>query len=59
MPRLMGLGIEDGSYFIAQSEEAQAAGKELRQARVRAFVTTGPRIAATARTAVFTFGTWL
>ena len=42
MPLLMGLGIDYGSYFIAQSEEEQAAGKELRQALVRAFVTTGP-----------------
>ena len=48
MPLLMGLGIDYGSCFIAQSEEEQAAGKELRQALVRAFVTTGPGIAATA-----------
>jgi hypothetical protein len=59
MPLLMGLGIDYGSYFIAQSEEEQAAGKELRQALVRAFVTTGPGIAATALTTVFTFGTLL
>jgi hypothetical protein len=42
MPLLMGLRIDYGSYFIAQSEEEQAAGKEFRQALVRAFVTTGP-----------------
>jgi predicted RND superfamily exporter protein len=38
----MGLGIDFGSYFIARFEEEQTAGKELRQALVRAFVTTGP-----------------
>ena len=59
MPLLMGLGIDYGSYFIAQFEEEQAAGNELRQALVRAFVTTGPGIAATALTTVFTFGTLL
>ena len=39
--------------------EDETAGKELRQALVRAFVTTGPGIAATALTTVFTFGTLL
>ena len=58
MPLLMGLGIDYGSYFIARFEEEQAAGNELRQALVRAFV-TGPGIAATALTTVFTFGTLL
>jgi hypothetical protein len=59
MPLLMGLRIDYGSYFIAQSEEEQAAGKELRQPLVQAFVTTGPGIAATALTTVCTFGTLL
>ena len=55
----MGLGIDYGSYFIARVEEEQAAGNELRQALVRAFVTTGAGIAATALTTVFTFGALL
>ena len=39
--------------------EDETAGKELRQALVRAFVTTGPGIAATVLTTVFTFRTLL
>jgi predicted RND superfamily exporter protein len=53
---LLGLGIDYGSYFIARFEEEQAAMSGMPQALVRAFVTTGPGIAATALTTVFTFG---
>jgi uncharacterized protein len=59
MPMLLGLGIDYGSYLIARLEEEQSATKEMQQALVRTFVTTGPGIATTALTTAFTFGTLL
>jgi predicted exporter len=59
MPMLLGLGIDYGRYFIARFAEEAAATRAMQPALVRAFVTTGPGIAATALTTAFTFGTLL